>query len=134
MAAELPYTMSLFFFFSSRRRHTRLQGDWSSDVCSSDLEHLAEEKHAREAGPRSPFRRKSSCAVSSRASSHVASRNGSYQDGGVATRSRMSRSTRSSSGRARTAFPTERGGAPRFRVLPPPPLVCPRPPPREPES
>src|SRR5256885_9978735 len=29
---------SYFFFFSSRRRHTRLQGDWSSDVCSSDLE------------------------------------------------------------------------------------------------
>src|SRR6266566_130573 len=28
----------LFFFFSSRRRHTRLQGDWSSDVCSSDLD------------------------------------------------------------------------------------------------
>src|SRR3989454_11004032 len=28
---------SVFFFFSSRRRHTRLQGDWSSDVCSSDL-------------------------------------------------------------------------------------------------
>src|SRR5256885_2325939 len=27
---------SLWFFFSSRRRHTRLQGDWSSDVCSSD--------------------------------------------------------------------------------------------------
>src|SRR5215467_10174418 len=27
----------LVFFFSSRRRHTRLQGDWSSDVCSSDL-------------------------------------------------------------------------------------------------
>src|SRR5688500_20201075 len=25
------------FCFSSRRRHTRLQGDWSSDVCSSDL-------------------------------------------------------------------------------------------------
>src|SRR2546426_5286953 len=30
-------TSGLFFFFSSRRRHTRLQGDWSSDVCSSDL-------------------------------------------------------------------------------------------------
>src|SRR5256885_9794909 len=34
------------FFFSSRRRHTRLQGDWSSDVCSSDLaegrQHLVE--------------------------------------------------------------------------------------------
>src|SRR5690242_21610544 len=26
------------FFFSSRRRHTRLTCDWSSDVCSSDLE------------------------------------------------------------------------------------------------
>src|SRR5256885_10120485 len=31
-----------FFFFSSRRRHTRLQGDWSSDVCSSDLRVLRE--------------------------------------------------------------------------------------------
>src|SRR5688500_19285589 len=28
------------FFFSSRRRHTRLQGDWSSDVCSSDLKEV----------------------------------------------------------------------------------------------
>src|SRR5215467_16402008 len=28
---------SICFFFSSRRLHTRLQGDWSSDVCSSDL-------------------------------------------------------------------------------------------------
>src|SRR2546422_8019900 len=27
-----------FFFFSSRRRHTRCSRDWSSDVCSSDLE------------------------------------------------------------------------------------------------
>src|SRR2546429_8315712 len=27
----------LFFFFSSRRRHTRCSRDWSSDVCSSDL-------------------------------------------------------------------------------------------------
>src|SRR5207248_7830582 len=26
-----------WFFFSSRRRHTRSYGDWSSDVCSSDL-------------------------------------------------------------------------------------------------
>src|SRR5690348_5966387 len=30
--------LSFFFFFSSRRRHTRWTGDWSSDVCSSDLE------------------------------------------------------------------------------------------------
>src|SRR5260221_3523536 len=29
---------SLFFFFSSRRRHTRSLCDWSSDVCSSDLQ------------------------------------------------------------------------------------------------
>src|SRR5699024_11944795 len=29
----------LFFFFSSRRRHTRSKRDWSSDVCSSDLDH-----------------------------------------------------------------------------------------------
>src|SRR5699024_11895632 len=28
----------LFFFFSSRRRHTRSKRDWSSDVCSSDLD------------------------------------------------------------------------------------------------
>src|SRR6266487_6033069 len=28
----------VFFFFSSRRRHTRWTGDWSSDVCSSDLD------------------------------------------------------------------------------------------------
>src|SRR5690606_40962991 len=30
-----------FFFFSSRRRHTRFSRDWSSDVCSSDLVFLA---------------------------------------------------------------------------------------------
>src|SRR6185295_10281186 len=30
--------MSVFFFFSSRRRHTRYWRDWSSDVCSSDLD------------------------------------------------------------------------------------------------
>src|SRR3712207_9238526 len=31
------YVTRLFFFFSSRRRHTRYWRDWSSDVCSSDL-------------------------------------------------------------------------------------------------
>src|ERR1039457_2968592 len=38
LAVELfkPLVMKRFFF-SSGRRHTRLQGDWSSDVCSSDL-------------------------------------------------------------------------------------------------
>src|SRR5699024_11771702 len=37
---ELPAAALLFcfFFFSSRRRHTRSKRDWSSDVCSSDLD------------------------------------------------------------------------------------------------
>src|SRR5574337_986884 len=43
--------MSIFFFFSSRRRHTRLSGDWSSDVCSSDL-NLAAPAWIREWGRR----------------------------------------------------------------------------------
>src|SRR5436305_4712784 len=33
---EMPFAC-VFFFFSSRRRHTRCGRDWSSDVCSSDL-------------------------------------------------------------------------------------------------
>src|SRR5438105_13423595 len=33
----MPLDHNLFFFFSSRRRHTRSTRDWSSDVCSSDL-------------------------------------------------------------------------------------------------
>src|SRR5438445_13549414 len=32
--------MYFLFFFSSRRRHTRYWRDWSSDVCSSDLDFL----------------------------------------------------------------------------------------------
>src|SRR5215813_3834246 len=36
----------MFFFFSSRRRHTRCGRDWSSDVCSSDLQ-LVLERHDR---------------------------------------------------------------------------------------
>src|SRR2546430_9816922 len=34
---ERVTVLCLFFFFSSRRRHTRFDCDWSSDVCSSDL-------------------------------------------------------------------------------------------------
>src|SRR6266487_1251461 len=37
--AGVGFTL-LSFFFSSRRRHTRWTGDWSSDVCSSDLDRL----------------------------------------------------------------------------------------------
>src|SRR2546430_2826817 len=39
-----------FFFFSSRRRHTRFDCDWSSDVCSSDLD--ATNRCARSGGLR----------------------------------------------------------------------------------
>src|SRR5260370_13662125 len=35
--------LACFFFFSSRRRHTRFKCDWSSDVCSSDLARHAQE-------------------------------------------------------------------------------------------
>src|SRR5947208_8572701 len=36
-------TSIVSFFFSSRRRHTRSSGDWSSDVCSSALDHFRKE-------------------------------------------------------------------------------------------
>src|SRR6267142_5778084 len=39
-----------FFFFSSRRRHTRLTCDWSSDVCSSDLDRSAFSRRAPDNG------------------------------------------------------------------------------------
>src|SRR2546430_11152518 len=43
MTIALSY---IFFFFSSRRRHTRFDCDWSSDVCSSDLLVAARKPHA----------------------------------------------------------------------------------------
>src|SRR6476619_7978481 len=49
------------FFFSSRRRHTRLVSDWSSDVCSSDLHRAGRDPRQRR-GPRDravPRRRRS---------------------------------------------------------------------------
>src|SRR5216683_5822231 len=36
----------ILFFFSSRRRHTRSDRDWSSDVCSSDLQFSSTSKNA----------------------------------------------------------------------------------------
>src|SRR3989440_2612101 len=39
---DIELLIVIFFFFSSRRRHTRSDRDWSSDVCSSDLEGLGE--------------------------------------------------------------------------------------------
>src|SRR5699024_12749155 len=39
-----------YFFFSSRRRHTRSKRDWSSDVCSSDLSKIKEGNAERNKG------------------------------------------------------------------------------------
>src|SRR5256885_13022995 len=54
MPVEMDIVVLLFihlflFFFSSRRRHTRLQGDWSSNVCSSDLDTIAQRPERRDA-------------------------------------------------------------------------------------
>src|SRR5256885_8796498 len=46
-----PDRLYRFFFFASRRRHTRLQGDWSSDVCSSDLRGLKADGVGLSQGP-----------------------------------------------------------------------------------
>src|SRR5258707_2330608 len=53
-------SISFFFFFSSRRRHTRYWRDWSSDVCSSDLDARAYGRDDREIrrGPGAPLDRK----------------------------------------------------------------------------
>src|SRR5438093_13528072 len=55
------------FFFSSRRRHTRLVSDWSSDVCSSDLLSVYSEvsgAHTSEYTDSSRSRRAISCVRS----------------------------------------------------------------------
>src|SRR5207245_4442060 len=91
-------------------------------------EPLADEKQASASPPCARLRRSSSCAVSSIASSHVASRNGSYHAGGVATRSRMSRSIRSSSDISRSDLPAERGGPAGLAFWPSPSIVCHGPP------
>src|SRR5256885_6410718 len=44
LCEQREFEFLYFFFFSSRRRHTRLQGDWSSDVCSSDLAQLNDQQ------------------------------------------------------------------------------------------
>src|SRR5699024_12010681 len=45
LVVSLLYCSFVIFFFSSRRRHTRSKRDWSSDVCSSDLDTLLEDNH-----------------------------------------------------------------------------------------
>src|SRR3712207_7733191 len=48
----LTVEVFFFFFFSSRRRHTRYWRDWSSDVCSSDLEEESYQENLIRAKPR----------------------------------------------------------------------------------
>src|SRR2546422_4780833 len=43
-----PGRVASCFFFSSRRRHTRCSRDWSSDVCSSDLQRQEEARKSTE--------------------------------------------------------------------------------------
>src|SRR5258706_7929079 len=51
LARDSEVSERYLFFFSSRRRHTRLVSDWSSDVCSSDLDfrwrvlHIGVDRH-----------------------------------------------------------------------------------------
>src|SRR3989449_11690325 len=47
----------MFFFFSSRRRHTRCSRDWSSDVCSSDLPGAVDHRKFHPAIDRASIRR-----------------------------------------------------------------------------
>src|SRR5256885_11040689 len=53
---EVSVSATLVFFFSSRRRHTRLQGDWSSDVCSSDLQKVLALFTKKPASPKQVFK------------------------------------------------------------------------------
>src|SRR5206468_2670571 len=64
-----------FFFFSSRRRHTRSDRDWSSDVCSSDLDRGHAVRPPRKGGPTGSGRgRRAACAI------HRAGREGPPRD------------------------------------------------------
>src|SRR2546430_6716469 len=47
MNQGLRFIFYFLFFFSSRRRHTRFDCDWSSDVCSSDLQFLVCQQQKR---------------------------------------------------------------------------------------
>src|SRR5690606_40141802 len=46
LSCDPQFQLYDLFFFSSRRRHTSFSRDWSSDVCSSDLERMSETRPA----------------------------------------------------------------------------------------
>src|SRR5205807_4508835 len=70
MVQLMAVFISMRFFFSSRRLHTRLQGDWSSDVCSSDLKH-AEWQRLRERDARQGHHAGAAYEVSARTEDRV---------------------------------------------------------------
>src|SRR5690348_6988341 len=74
-------TRGYFFFFSSRRRHTRWTGDWSSDVCSSDLGGLCNRAGADRGGPAVDPRNDLEVDSSARAWLRVQSRDQLHRDG-----------------------------------------------------
>src|SRR5437762_10476273 len=63
----LLFDLLFFFFFSSRRRHTRYIGDWSSDVCSSDLPISASRSRQRDCENSSDLKSLRACLVLARA-------------------------------------------------------------------
>src|SRR5437763_3285643 len=71
--------MFFIFFFSSRRRHTRYIGDWSSDVCSSDLNWSAQSGTQSEDASSATLARAALCACRSCPSPHAASALGETQ-------------------------------------------------------
>src|SRR5690606_40132131 len=69
----------VFFFFSSRRRHTRFSRDWSSDVCSSDLTGRARvARHTSAEHERAPWRPLLLCGVAIAFASSAANFLGAY--------------------------------------------------------
>src|SRR5256885_6847963 len=89
-----------FFFFSSRRRHTRLQGDWSSDVCSSDLNGTSRKRTGNEV--------ETSCGMTAAActllcaASHPSSRSAFRQRNWQSSRDK--KASKQNQGRARTLY------------------------------
>src|SRR5207249_6096482 len=65
------------FFFSSRRRHTRSKRDWSSDVCSSDLNAVMEPR------PQSVLTARKSTRLTPSLSTYCSSPSASISEGGL---------------------------------------------------
>src|SRR2546427_12578356 len=99
-ARYLTASYVIIFFFSSRRRHTRFDCDWSSDVCSSDLLALLQDL-----GSRAPAE---TARIGLDIVDQVEHARGRMLDQGAAANSRHEyRTFRQSTGRARIGDNTE---------------------------